>query len=120
MFAVKRACDIAAAICIGLIALPIIIVTASLVRFTSPGPIFYGHQRIGRHGRRFMAWKFRTMFPNAAAKLKDYLAERPDLAAEWRASTSCSMTLALPRLAAGCAEPALDELPQIWNVLVGI
>src|SRR5690606_617130 len=79
----KRVIDAFIAIVGGLVILPLLIAIAAAVRFSSPGPIFYAHTRIGRNGRKFKAWKFRTMVQNADQILQDYLKANPALRHEW-------------------------------------
>jgi Undecaprenyl-phosphate galactose phosphotransferase WbaP len=115
----KRALDVATTITLGLPALPIIAILAFVVRISSPGPIFYGQERIGRHGRRFKAWKFRTMYQNADAVLARYLELHPELAAEWQANHKLRHDPRVTWIGSWLRVTSLDELPQIWNVLVG-
>jgi Undecaprenyl-phosphate galactose phosphotransferase WbaP len=115
----KRALDVATTITLGLPALPIIAILAFVVRISSPGPVFYGQERIGRHGRRFKAWKFRTMYQNADAVLARYLELHPELAAEWQANHKLRHDPRVTWIGRWLRVTSLDELPQIWNVLVG-
>jgi Undecaprenyl-phosphate galactose phosphotransferase WbaP len=116
---VKRAFDLLVTSVLGLLALPIIGLIVLLIRLGSPGPIFYGQERIGRYGRRFKAWKFRTMLPNADAVLAEYLAAHPDLAAEWKANHKLKDDPRVTWIGNWLRRMSLDELPQVWNVLVG-
>jgi Undecaprenyl-phosphate galactose phosphotransferase WbaP len=118
-FPLKRGFDIAMTMAAGLIVLPLIVLIALLLRLSSAGPILYGQERIGRHGRRFTAWKFRTMVSNADAVLASYLAEHSDLAAEWEASHKLKRDPRITGVGRWLRAISLDELPQIWNVLVG-
>ncbi len=116
----KRCFDIiASAILIGLLS-PLMLVLAAMIRLRSRGPIFYAHERIGRGGRRFMAYKIRSMVPNAAAVLNSYLAENPAARAEWELDQKLKND---PRIIPGVGNilrrTSLDELPQLWNVLRG-
>jgi len=115
----KRGIDIVLTICLGVAALPLIAAIALLVRLGSPGPVFYGSERIGRHGRRFKAWKFRTMFQEADVVLDRYLEKHPELAAEWQAKTKLRHDPRITWIGRLLRITSLDELPQVWNVLVG-
>ena len=115
----KRAFDLSVAASIALAILPMVAVIAVLIRIGSPGPIFYGQERIGRFGRRFKAWKFRTMLPNADAVLAQYLSENPHLAEEWKANHKLRHDPRVTWIGRVLRSTSLDELPQIWNVLVG-
>ncbi len=103
--AAKRAFDIVAA-GVGLIlAAPIMLVVALLVRLTSPGPAMYHQQRVGRHGRLFTVHKFRSMRQDAEAATGAVWASRND-----DRVTPIGRFLRKTRL---------DELPQLFNVLRG-
>jgi Undecaprenyl-phosphate galactose phosphotransferase WbaP len=115
----KRALDLAVTIPLGVAVLPLVVLIVALIRLSSPGPIFYGQERIGRLGRRFKAWKFRTMLPNADAVLDRYLAEHPDLAAEWKANHKLRRDPRVTWVGRWLRSTSLDELPQAWNVIVG-
>jgi Undecaprenyl-phosphate galactose phosphotransferase WbaP len=115
----KRALDLIVTITLGLAALPLIGLIALLIRLGSPGPLFYGQERVGRFGRRFKAWKFRTMLPSADTVLAKYLDEHPELAAEWKANHKLRCDPRVTWIGRWLRSTSLDELPQIWNVLMG-
>jgi Undecaprenyl-phosphate galactose phosphotransferase WbaP len=115
----KRAMDLTITVSLGAIALPFVIAIALVVRLSSPGPVFYGQQRIGRYGRRFKAWKFRTMFRDADELLESYLNEHPELAAEWQAKHKLRHDPRITWVGHCLRITSLDELPQVWNVLMG-
>lgn len=115
----KRGFDLALTLVLGVAALPLILLLALLVRLGSPGPVFYGSERLGRHGRRFKAWKFRSMYHNADKVLSQYLDEHPEMAAEWQATTKLRDDPRITWIGRWLRVTSLDELPQIWNVLVG-
>jgi hypothetical protein len=79
----KRLMDLVASIIGGIVIMPVIFYICVAVKLSSRGPIFYGHERIGRYGRRFKAWKFRTMFQDANLVLEQYLEDNPDAREEW-------------------------------------
>lgn len=99
----KRAVDLIAAGVGLLLAAPVMLVIAALVRSSSPGPVLFRQQRIGRHGRHFELLKFRSMSV-------DHDGERT-----WRAAGSAEVTPIGRVLRA----TSLDELPQLFNVLRG-
>jgi Undecaprenyl-phosphate galactose phosphotransferase WbaP len=115
----KRALDLAVALTLGIAVLPLVALIVVLIRFSSTGPIFYGQERIGRFGRRFKAWKFRTMLPDADAVLARYLREHPELAAEWKANHKLRSDPRVTWIGRWLRSTSLDELPQVWNVIVG-
>jgi len=114
-FVVKRVMDIMLST-IALIALaPALVTIAVLVKLDSSGPIFYRAGRIGRKGRVFTCFKFRTMVADAE-KIKAqlvHLNERKGLL--FKISNDPRVT----RLGARLRKYSLDELPQLFNVLVG-
>ncbi len=92
---------------------------AIVIRMTSPGPIFFSHRRIRRHGRFFSMWKFRTMCVNSAEVLENYLAANPAARAEWRKDHKLKQDPRVTRVGEFLRRTSLDELPQIWNVIAG-
>lgn len=115
----KRAFDLLATAALGVVALPLVALVAVLIRLTSPGPTFYAQERVGRWGRRFKAWKFRTMLPDADAVLDRYLERHPELAAEWQAKHKLRYDPRVTWIGRWLRSTSLDELPQLWNVVLG-
>ncbi|WP_254512249.1 undecaprenyl-phosphate galactose phosphotransferase WbaP [Anatilimnocola floriformis] len=115
----KRAFDMAIVTLGSLLASPLLIFIAVAVRLSSPGPIFYSQERVGRHGRRFRAWKFRSMVPNADQVLKDLLAKDPVLRAEWEADHKLKNDPRITWIGRIIRKTSLDELPQLWNIFRG-
>src|SRR5271154_6339496 len=66
--------------------LPLLLIVAVIVRISSPGPILYRQKRIGRFGREFDLWKFRSMYVNSDEILRNYLQVNPEAAREWKQS----------------------------------
>jgi Undecaprenyl-phosphate galactose phosphotransferase WbaP len=91
----------------------------ALVKCTSRGPIFFGHTRIGQHGRKFKAWKFRSMYVNSKELLREHLAKNPEARAEWKRDHKLRNDPRVTRIGELLRKTSLDELPQLWNVLVG-
>jgi Undecaprenyl-phosphate galactose phosphotransferase WbaP len=116
---VKRSIDITTALAALVLGSPVFMALVLWVKLTSPGPVFYGHTRIGRNGRRFKAWKFRSMVTNADEVLQAHLDESPDLRAEWEATFKLQDDPRITTAGRFLRKTSLDELPQLWNVLVG-
>ena len=116
---IKRAIDVTAVVVGGLLCLPLITTLALLVRISSSGPIFYGHERITRGGRRFRAWKLRTMIQNADQVLEEYLDANPQMRDEWERDQKLRNDPRVTAIGTWLRKTSLDELPQIWNVLMG-
>lgn len=116
---VKRALDVCLVTVLGLVALPLVIFVAVLIKLTSAGPVFYGQWRLGRAGRPFMAWKFRSMVANANQVLEHHLNSDPELREEWHRSHKLRNDPRITRLGRFLRRTSLDELPQLWNILHG-
>jgi Undecaprenyl-phosphate glucose phosphotransferase len=102
---VKRAVDLAVSLlALLLLALPLAII-ALLVRFTSPGPVFYRQERMSLDGRGFTVYKFRSMFQDAERETGPVFASDDD--------PRCTPVGRFLR------RFDMDELPQIWNVVRG-
>jgi Undecaprenyl-phosphate galactose phosphotransferase WbaP len=115
----KRLLDLTLTIVGGLCILPLIALIALWIKADSPGPVFYGHQRIGQGGIEFRAWKFRSMAPNADQVLHRYLEEHPHLREEWERDRKLRGDPRTTRVGRFLRRTSLDELPQLWNVLKG-
>jgi Undecaprenyl-phosphate galactose phosphotransferase WbaP len=116
---VKRASDLVLTVVGGILISPLLLAVAVTVKLTNPGPIFFAHTRIGRNGRPFKAWKFRTMRRDAEAILAQYLADDPDLAGEWERDHKLKNDPRVTPIGKFLRKTSLDEFPQLWNVLKG-
>lgn len=115
--ALKRLFDVVA-VCCGLLLFWWVFAGLALaVKLSSPGPVFYGQRRLGRNGRVFLAWKFRSMVANADVILKDYLAMHPELRAEWERDHKLKDDPRITWIGRWLRRTSLDELPQLWNIL---
>lgn len=114
-FVLKRGIDIILATLALLIAAPFMLAVAIMIRVDSPGPVLYMAERIGRKGRMFRCYKFRTMVPDAD-RLKHQIAhmnERDNVL--FKVQNDPRLT----RIGAKLRKYSLDELPQFFNVLKG-
>lgn len=116
---VKRAMDLAMILIAGPLLLLTIAVIVAAIKLDSPGQAFYGHRRIGSGGREFVAWKFRSMRPDADQVLAEYLEQHPELRAEWERDHKLRNDPRVTRIGRFLRQSSLDELPQLWNVLKG-
>jgi exopolysaccharide production protein ExoY len=98
---------------------PILIAIATMIKLSSPGYVIYSHERIGRGGRPFRCYKFRTMYADADKRLKDLLASDSLLRAEWEKKFKLKNDPRITPIGAFLRKTSLDELPQFWNVLKG-
>lgn len=116
---IKRTFDVVFAVLFAIAALPVFLLIALAVLFESSGPVFFGHERIGRGGRSFRLWKFRTMRVDGDEVLARHLAEDPEAAEEWRLNRKLRRDPRVTRIGRLLRRSSLDELPQIWNILRG-
>lgn len=117
--AIKRVIDFTLTLGAILAGLPALIVICALVRLSSRGPIFYSQKRIGRGGKEFSAWKFRSMQMNADKVLEQYLAKNPAARREWDETHKLANDPRVTRVGKFLRATSFDELPQLWNVLMG-
>lgn len=98
---------------------PLMLVIAILVYVSDPGPILFGHRRIGRDARFFRCLKFRTMVVDAEARLQEMLERDTGARSEWQAEHKLRRDPRITRIGRFLRRSSLDELPQLFNVLVG-
>ncbi|AEF80788.1 undecaprenyl-phosphate galactose phosphotransferase WbaP [Leadbettera azotonutricia] len=117
--AIKRLMDLTIVIIGGLALLPFFLFIALLVKLSSPGPVLYGHKRLGLNGKTFKAYKFRSMAMDADKKLEEFLASDPALRDEWEASRKLKNDPRVTGIGKLIRRTSLDEFPQLINVLKG-
>ena len=115
----KRIFDITATVIGGILILPVIAIVAILIYLDSPGPIVFGHKRVGQGGKEFPCYKFRSMVPNAQEALEIYLKENPEAREEWERDFKLKDDPRVTKIGKFLRKTSLDELPQLWNVLIG-
>lgn len=116
---IKRMLDITVSASVLLLLMPLMLAIALLVKLTSPGPILYSSPRIGFAGRSFQAWKIRTMVRDAQEILRQYLDEHPELLAEFERDHKLKDDPRVTWLGRILRKTSLDEIPQLYNVLIG-
>ena len=94
---------------------PLLLMLALIVKLDSPGPVIYRRRVMGRRGRQFDAFKFRTMVVNGDA----LLSARPELKARWQRDQKLEDDPRVTRSGRWLRKLSLDELPQLVNVLRG-
>ncbi|MCA9199173.1 MAG: sugar transferase, partial [Planctomycetales bacterium] len=98
----------------GLVCLsPLFLLIGTLIRITSPGPIFYAQERSGQGGKAFKIYKFRSMVIDADAKRAELLEQNEQDGPAFKIANDPRVTLIGKVLRA----MSLDELPQLWNVV---
>ena len=100
-------------------AIPFFVVIPLLVKLTSRGPVFYRQERLGRGGKPFRVWKFRSMYADADERLQRLIAENPAMADEWANHFKLSDDPRVTPFGRFLRRTSLDELPQLFNVLCG-
>jgi len=98
---------------------PLLLVIAWLVWLEDHGPVVFAHYRIGRNGRPFRCYKFRTMVSNAEEVLIDLLASDPELRDEWERDQKIRDDPRITRTGRILRATSLDELPQLYNIWRG-
>lgn len=111
----KRALDIAAVVFAGVLLSPVFLLLALAVRLDSRGPILYRSRRVGEGGRIFAFYKFRSMVTGADA-IRDQLQHMNEVDGPvFKISHDPRIT----RVGVFLRRTSLDELPQLWNILIG-
>jgi lipopolysaccharide/colanic/teichoic acid biosynthesis glycosyltransferase len=117
--AAMRTVDIVGASGALLFLLPLFVLVSILVRLTSRGSVFFGQQRIGRDGRMFTCYKFRSMAVDAEQRLQDLLATDAAAQREWLRDHKLKNDPRITPIGGFLRKSSLDELPQFLNVLKG-
>ena len=100
--------------------LPIIAITYVLIKLDSNGPAFYNAERIGKDGKTFKCYKFRSMYVNADKILLEFLDKHPEAQEEWREFQKLrGDDPRVTKVGKIIRKYSIDELPQIFNVLAG-
>jgi Undecaprenyl-phosphate galactose phosphotransferase WbaP len=115
--AIKRIVDIGLILISLPILIPVFLLFMLVIKFDSPGPIFYAQKRVGRNGRDILIWKFRTMMANAESALEAMLEKDDALRGEWEHNFKLKNDPRVTRVGRFLRRTSLDELPQLWNVL---
>jgi exopolysaccharide production protein ExoY len=114
----KRVLDVSAILMAAPVVVPIVLVSAALVAVDGGSP-FYSQMRVGLGGKRFRMWKLRSMVCDADARMEAYLASNPDARVEWDTTQKLKSDPRITPLGKVIRKCSLDELPQLWNVLIG-
>lgn len=111
----KRMLDITGS-AIGLLVTGILFPFIALaIKLDSPGPLFFGQERVGESGRTFKCWKFRSMYIDAEERKKELMAQNEMNGAIFKIKDDPRIT----KVGKFLRKTSLDELPQFWNVLKG-
>lgn len=115
----KRLVDIILILLFSPILLPVTLIISIGVKVSSPGPIFYGHKRVGKNGKVIKCWKFRSMYKNSQEMLEQILATDPKMKEEWEKDRKFVNDPRVTKFGKFLRKTSLDELPQLWNIFVG-
>ncbi len=115
----KRMVDLLAATFLGLLSLPIFLLTALVIRLDSPGPIFYKQERLGKNRQKIIIYKFRTMYVNAENIFSAFLARSPEAQKEWNETQKLREDPRITPVGKFIRRFSIDELPQLFNILKG-
>lgn len=112
----KRLLDIFGAIVLMIVLAPALGIVALLIVVGDPGPVFFRQVRVGRFGRLFGMWKFRSMYVDAEARKATLMAQN-----EMSGGVTFKMKddPRVTKVGKFIRRASIDELPQLWNVLVG-
>ena len=115
----KRVFDALLAILVFVCALPLFVVIPLLIKLTTPGPVFYKAPRLGRNGRPFFIWKFRSMYSDADRRLVSLLMIDESAREEYKTLFKIKNDPRITFLGKILRRTSLDELPQLLNVFRG-
>ena len=114
----KRVLDVTAIVLAAPVVVPLIAGLAIGVARDGGSP-FYTQMRIGKNGREFRMWKLRSMVRDADAQMASLLERDPAARAEWDATQKLRRDPRITPFGQFLRRSSLDELPQLWNVLIG-
>ena len=115
----KRIFDFISVLIGGLIISPLLIYVAYRIKKDSPGPAIYDGERIGKDGKLFKCYKFRSMIQDSEWMLEEYLANNPEEKEQWDQYKKLDHDPRVTPFGDKIRRLSIDELPQLWNVLMG-
>lgn len=115
----KRTVDITASATALLLLSPVFLVTSLAIKNDSKGPAMFTQKRIGKDGKLFEIYKFRTMVPDADKKLFELLEKDEEAAKEYKLNKKLKNDPRITKVGGFLRKTSIDELPQLINVLKG-
>ena len=116
---IKRFMDITITIIVGIILSPFLFLIAVFIKLGSPGPVLYAHERLGRDGKPFKIYKFRSMAVNSDERLKKILDSCPETRKEWEENHKLKNDPRVTKVGKFLRRTSFDEFPQLLNILKG-
>lgn len=115
----KRLFDIVFSLSVLILFAPVYLLLALTIALSSPGPIFYVQERVGKNRKMFYCLKFRTMVENADDVLLEIIEKSPHLRQEFEDNFKLKQDPRITWIGRFLRVTSLDEFPQFWNVLKG-
>jgi exopolysaccharide biosynthesis polyprenyl glycosylphosphotransferase len=112
---IKRAADLTASLILVVFVSPLFLITALMIKLTSPGPVFFLQERLGLNKRRFKIYKFRTMTADAESRMKEIEHLNEVSGPVFKIKNDPRITA----IGKFLRSTSIDELPQLFNVLKG-
>jgi Undecaprenyl-phosphate galactose phosphotransferase WbaP len=116
---IKRCIDLSIVVAGGILILPALLLFALLIKLSSPGPVLYGHTRLGLKGKHFKAYKFRSMVVDAEEQLELMLESDPRIREEWERNHKLKNDPRVTKIGRFLRRTSFDEFPQLFNILRG-
>jgi Undecaprenyl-phosphate galactose phosphotransferase WbaP len=116
---IKRFMDLTVVILGGLLILPFLLIIAFLIKISSPGPVLYGHKRLGMNGKHFTAYKFRSMVMDSQERLQKLFESNPEIKKEWDRNHKLQNDPRVTFVGRFLRRTSIDEFPQLLNILKG-
>jgi Undecaprenyl-phosphate galactose phosphotransferase WbaP len=114
----KRSLDLVGSTLLLIVLSPLFLYLSYQIRKTK-GPAIFTHERVGRNGKAFRVYKFRTMIPDAEKVLAELLSSNPQAQLEWNKEFKLKDDPRITSIGHFLRQSSLDELPQLWNVFKG-
>lgn len=112
---VKRIMDICCSLVALILLSPLMLITIVAIYIDDPGPVLFKQVRVGRDGRKFLIWKFRSMKKNAEEVKAELMSKNQDHGANFKIENDSRIT----RVGRFIRRTSIDELPQLVNILKG-
>lgn len=113
---IKRLADIVLSLILLILFSWLYVILWLLVKLTSKGPAFYGHVRVGKNGKHFKVWKFRSMKMDSRPLEEIFTKEQME---EYKRDFKVTNDPRITTFGKFLRKTSLDELPQLWNVFIG-